>query len=73
MVTEMKMKKTYDVVIVGGGVHGLSLAYNLAKGGLRRIAVIEKSYIGSGASGRNGEAIRSGFAHEAWLQFFNHT
>jgi sarcosine oxidase subunit beta len=68
---EMKMKKIYDVVIIGGGVHGLSLAYNLAKGGMRRVAIIEKSYIGSGASGRNGEAVRSGFAHEAWLRFYN--
>ena len=65
------MKKTYDVVIVGGGVQGLSLAYNLAIRDKRKIAVIEKNYIGSGASGRNGEMLRSAFEHEAWIRFFD--
>ena len=65
------MKKKYDVVIVGGGVQGLSLAYNLAKGGLHKVAVLEKSYIGSGASGRNGEMIRSAFASEEWIRLFD--
>ncbi|TES91698.1 MAG: FAD-dependent oxidoreductase, partial [Anaerolineales bacterium] len=44
------MRRNYDVVVIGGGVQGLSLAYNLARGGLHRVAVLEKSYIGSGAS-----------------------
>jgi sarcosine oxidase subunit beta len=65
------MRRIYDVVIVGGGVQGLSLAYNLAKGGMRNVAVLEKSHIGCGASTRNGEMLRSAFAHEAWLSFFN--
>jgi len=65
------MKKKYDVVIVGGGVQGLSLAYNLARYGLHRVAVLEKSYIGSGASGRNGEMIRSAFASEEWIRLFD--
>ncbi len=65
------MKKKYDVVIVGGGVQGLSLAYNLARGGLHKVAVLEKSYIGSGASGRNGEMIRSAFASEEWIRLFD--
>ena len=43
----------YDVVIIGGGVHGLSTAYYLAKNhGINRVAILEKNYIGSGASRR---------------------
>jgi len=64
------MQNAYDVVIVGGGVHGLSLAYHLAAGGVKRIAVFEKSYLGAGASGRNGEMIRSAFAALPWIRFF---
>ncbi len=52
----------YDVVIVGGGVNGLSLAYNLASGhGVRSVAVFEKSYIGSGGSGRNTQVVRANY------------
>jgi len=65
------MDNNYDVVIIGGGVQGLSLAYNLAKRGMQRIAVLEKSYIGSGASGRNGEMIRSAFGSEEWIRLFD--
>ena len=55
------MRKNYDVVIIGGGIHGLSLAYYLARDTSHRVAVFEKQYLGSGASGRNGEMIRSAF------------
>jgi sarcosine oxidase subunit beta len=65
------MKKNYDVVIIGGGAQGLSLAYNLARKGLSNVAVLDKSYPGSGASGRNGEMIRSAFASEEWIRFFD--
>lgn len=65
------MRKNYDVVIVGGGVQGLSLAYNLARGGMRRVALFDKSYLGSGASGRNGEMIRSAFASREWIRLFD--
>ena len=65
------MKKNYDVVIIGGGVQGLSLAYNLAQGGLRSVAVLETSYLGSGASGRNGEMIRSAFGSGEWIRLFD--
>ena len=65
------MKKNYDVVIIGGGAQGLSLAYNLARKGLSRVAVLDKSYPGSGASGRNGEMIRSAFASAEWIRFFD--
>ena len=65
------MKKKYDVVIIGGGAQGLSLAYNLARKDLRSVAVLDKSYPGSGASGRNGEMVRSAFASEEWIRFFD--
>ncbi|RMD50027.1 MAG: sarcosine oxidase subunit beta family protein [Alphaproteobacteria bacterium] len=52
----------YDVVIVGGGGHGLATAYYLAaRYGLRRVAVLEKAWIGSGNAGRNTTIIRANY------------
>lgn len=65
------MRKSYDVVIVGGGVQGLAVAYNLALKGMRSIAVVEKSYLGSGASGRNGEMVRSAFGSEEYIRLYH--
>ncbi|MFM7274615.1 MAG: FAD-dependent oxidoreductase, partial [Gammaproteobacteria bacterium] len=49
----------YDAIIVGGGGHGLATAYYLARNhGMRRVAVLEKGYIGSGNVGRNTTIIR---------------
>jgi len=57
-----KPKPEYDIVIVGGGGHGLATAYYLAKvHGLRNIAVLEKGWIGSGNVGRNTTIIRSNY------------
>ncbi|MBW1890787.1 MAG: FAD-dependent oxidoreductase [Deltaproteobacteria bacterium] len=67
----MPRPKHYDIVIIGGGVQGLSLAYNLALRETGKIAVFDKSYIGSGASGRNGEMIRSAFGSEEWIRLFD--
>lgn len=51
-----------DVVIVGGGVNGLALAYNLAaRHGIRDVAVFERAYLGSGGSGRNTQVIRANY------------
>ena len=55
-------KPDYDIVIVGGGGHGLACAYYLAKEhGLKNVAVLEKSWLGSGSIGRNTTIIRSNY------------
>lgn len=53
------MKSRYDCVIIGGGITGLTIGYHLCLRGMTDILVIEKSYIGSGASGRNGGGVRA--------------
>ena len=48
---------TYDVVIIGGGVHGLATAYYLATNhGIRKVAVLDKGYLGGGGSGLIGSS-----------------
>jgi len=66
-----ELKKRYDVVIVGGGSHGLATAYYLAKNhGVKNVAVLEQSYIGSGASGRNTTIIRSNYRTPEGAAFY---
>jgi sarcosine oxidase subunit beta len=65
-----ELKPTYDVVIVGGGAHGLAIAYELAKRGIRKVAVLEKSYIGSGGSGRNTTIIRANYRTPEGVAFY---
>jgi sarcosine oxidase subunit beta len=55
-------KPTYDIIVIGGGGHGLATAYYLAKAhGIRNVAVVEKGWIGSGNAGRNTTIIRSNY------------
>lgn len=53
-----------DIVVIGGGVQGCSIAYNLAKKGLKNIVILEKNTIASGASGRCGAGFRQQFGTE---------
>lgn len=58
------MIKTADVVIIGGGISGCSIAYNLAKKGVKNIVLLEKNYIASGATGRCGAGVRQQWGTE---------
>ena len=65
-------KTHYDVVIIGGGGHGLATAYYLAKNhGLRNVAVVERNWIGGGNSGRNTAVVRSNYLRDASIRFFD--
>ena len=66
-----ELKRGYEVVIVGGGSHGLATAYYLAKRhGITDVAILEKSYIGAGASGRNTTIIRSNYRTPEGAAFY---
>jgi methylglutamate dehydrogenase subunit A len=66
-----KPQKHYDAVIIGGGGHGLATAYYLAKQhGLKRIAVLEKGWIGGGNTGRNTTIVRSNYHLQANAHFY---
>ncbi|QUH20770.1 NAD(P)/FAD-dependent oxidoreductase [Alkaliphilus sp. B6464] len=58
------MIKTADIVIIGGGISGCSIAYNLAKKGVNNIIILEKNYLASGATGRCGAGIRQQWGTE---------
>ncbi len=59
------MRDHADIVVVGAGIMGLSIAYHLAKLGVTRVTVIDKSYLCGGASGRNGGGVRAQWSSEA--------
>jgi len=67
------LNDAYDIIIVGGGGHGLATAYNLARyHGVRKIAVIEKGWIGGGNTGRNTTIVRANYMVDGNYQFFHH-
>jgi sarcosine oxidase subunit beta len=64
-------KKSYDVVIIGGGGHGLACAYYLARDwGIRNVAVIEKGYLAGGNTARNTAIIRSNYLTAEGVRFY---
>ena len=67
-----ELKDRYDVVIVGGGSHGLATAYYLQKEhGIKDVAILEKNYIGSGAAGRNTTILRSNYKTPEGARFYD--
>ena len=67
-------KKAYDVVIIGGGGHGLSTAYWLARNhGITNVAVLERGYLGGGNVGRNTTIVRANYMIEGNTQFYSHS
>lgn len=68
---DIEAKPSYDVVIVGGGGHGLATAYYLAKEhGMTNIAVVEKSWLGGGNTGRNTTIVRSNYMMPGNTMFY---
>jgi methylglutamate dehydrogenase subunit A len=64
-------KPSYDVIVIGGGGHGLATAFYLAENhGIRNVAVLEKGYIGGGNVGRNTTVIRSNYLLDGNTQFY---
>jgi len=66
------LKSSYEAVVIGAGVHGLATAYYLAKEhGITDVAVLDKGYVGGGASGRNTAIIRSNYLTPEGVRFYD--
>src|SRR4051812_17873566 len=65
------LKPSYDVVVIGAGGHGLALPSYLGKRGIPNVAVLDKGYLGGGASGRNTAIIRSNYRTPQGVAFYD--
>ena len=69
---ETELKRSYDAIVIGGGVHGLATAYYLAANrGITDVAVLDKAYLGSGGSGRNTAIVRSNYLTPEGVAFYD--
>jgi len=67
-------RPSYDVIVIGGGGHGLATAYYLAREhGITNVAVLEKGWIGSGNVGRNTTIVRSNYLLRENIRFYEHS
>ena len=67
----VSLKDSYDVVIIGAGVHGLATAYYLMRAGVRNVAILEKGYLGCGNSGRNTAILRANYRTVDAIPFYH--
>ncbi len=66
------LRGSYDVVVIGGGVHGLATAHYLAANwGITKVAVLDKGYLGGGGSGRNTAIVRSNYLTPEGVAFYD--
>src|SRR5580692_7150084 len=71
---DAQLQSGYDVVVIGGGGHGLATAYYLAKKhGICKVAVLERGWIGGGNSGRNTQVVRSNYFYPTSSSFYDHS
>ena len=61
-------QRTADIVVIGGGVNGTSIAMNLARMGAGRVALVERGHLAGGASGRSGAMVREHYLHPALVE-----